>query len=83
MDTLISNNLLGSLSGSYFQLFIRNMSTKSLGITTKYMLRAVVWLVNIVNCFAYDRTVNDEWKVIRPDPKHDVTMSLDGSVSPW
>ena len=42
MDTLISNNLLGSLSGSYFQLFIRNMSTKSLGITTKYMLRAVV-----------------------------------------
>jgi hypothetical protein len=34
--------------------------TKSFGIKTEYMPRAVVRLVNIFNCIEYDWTVSDE-----------------------
>ena len=39
---------------------ISNQPTKSLGIKADYMQRAVVPLVNIFNCLAFDWMVEDE-----------------------
>jgi hypothetical protein len=39
---------------------ISNEPTKTVGVKTEYTPKAVVRLVSIINCFAYDRTVKDE-----------------------
>ena len=51
---------------------IRDEPIKFLDNKTMYMPRAVIRLVNIFNCLAYDWTVKDEWKVTWHDPKQDV-----------
>ena len=38
-----------------------NQPTKSWSIKTEYIPKAIVWLVNIFNCLAYDGTVKYEW----------------------
>jgi hypothetical protein len=51
----------------HFNLIVRNC--KSLGIKTEYMQRAVVRLVNMISCLAYDWTVKEGWKDTWHNPK--------------
>lgn len=41
---------------------------------TEYTSRAVVWFVNIFNCFAYNWTVKDRWKVTWHGSKYAVEL---------
>ena len=50
-----------SCQSSYFKWPISDEPTKSWSIKTEYIPKAVVWLVNIFNCLAYDWTVKYEW----------------------
>jgi hypothetical protein len=70
-DILTSNTnpRLGSCQGSYF---LTHQSKMSMLLKTAYRPRAVVQLVSIINCLAYDWTVIDESKLTWHDPKRDV-----------
>ena len=59
---------------------ISDEPTKSLGMKTYYMPKAVVWLVDVFNCLAYDWTTKDEWKIIWNAPKQDIVKMLVGVV---
>jgi hypothetical protein len=60
-------------------IFSTDQSAMSLLFKTVFTPRAVVRLVNIVNCLAYDKVVKDKWKVGWHDP---IGILLDDSVSP-
>ena len=64
---------------SQFRRPISEELTRSLGIKTLTIQRAVVWFGNVFNYLAYDWTDKDEWKVTRYDPKQ---VLLDISVLP-
>ena len=54
---------MGYVRGHIFNRPVKDDLTNSLGIKTRYTPRAVVRLVSIFNCLAYDWVVKDEWKV--------------------
>jgi len=62
--TTSNNILLVVISGFiFFNGPIRDQLIKSLGNKTNYIARAVLWLVSICYCLAYDWTVTDELKI--------------------
>ena len=67
--TPTSNNIPFGVMSRF--IFSTDQSGMSLLFKTKYMPRAVVWLVNIL-IFMHDSMVNDEWKITWHDPKRDV-----------
>ena len=68
------NNILfwGNVKSNIFNRHISDEPTKSLGIKTENMPRAVVPLVRVFSCLAYDWVFIEEWEVTWHDTKLDV-----------